>query len=67
MRKIHSINEIKLHRTNLKHELRYHEDNLRLETNKIVSAYKLFLTNALLEKGIHSIITYFVKQKQQKE
>lgn len=64
MQEIHTFNEIKLLRSNLRHELRYHENHVKMHSREIISAYQMFLTKTILDKGIHSILNYFFKEKK---
>ena len=66
MKTLKTVTEIKLLRESLNHQLLYHEDKLKLHSGDIFSTFKVLLTGAIIEKGIYSIFSHFIKRRKKR-
>ena len=66
MENIRTINEIKLLRKSLRNKRRYEEEKMKLYSEEIVFKINKIIVGPIIEKGIYSVISYFVKKKKKK-
>lgn len=59
---IRSLTEIKLHRKNLKRELRYAEERIENEALIIIGGYKSWITYNIIEKGIATSLNFVFRK-----
>ncbi len=66
MESIRTMNEIRLLRKSLRNKRLYEEEKMKLYSEEIVFKINKMIAGPIIEKGIYSFITYFVKKRKKK-
>jgi len=66
MRTLNTLTEIKLLKKNIKSQMQYHEDKIKLQSGEVITGYKSIVYGIIMEQGVLLLLRYFIRKKRKR-
>ena len=64
MRTLSTLTEIKLLKKNIKSQIQYHEDKIKLQSGNVIAGYKSMVYGIMVEQGVLILLRYFTRRRR---